>query len=143
MTTAWTAWTETDFRVVIGNTSIDYDDTKEEINRKKHGYSLESAAYLLRRLVLPIPSPFFITTDPFQANGEMRHNHMTLDDEGNIVFFATTMRPGETVRVISLRRASNAERKQYIAQAVKLLSMSPPNPAVERDAAKRRPSLSR
>ena len=123
-------WAETDFRVVIGNTSIDYDGTKEEINRRKHGYSLESAAYLLRRLVLPIPSPFFITTDPFEENGEIRHNHMTLDDEGNIVFFATTMRPGETVRVISLRRASTDERRQYIEQAAKLLSFSPPNPAV-------------
>ena len=88
-------WAETDFRVVIGNTSIDYDGTKEEINRRKHGYSLESAAYLLRRLVLPIPSPFFITTDPFEENGEIRHNHMTLDDEGNIVFFATTMYPAK------------------------------------------------
>ena len=48
-----TTWTETDFRVVFGNTSIDYDGAKEEINRKKHGYSLESAAYFLRRLILP------------------------------------------------------------------------------------------
>ena len=34
-------WNQTDFRVVIGSTGIGYDPNKEEINRKKHGYSLQ------------------------------------------------------------------------------------------------------
>jgi uncharacterized DUF497 family protein len=110
-------WAETDFRVVIGSTGIDYDPNKEEANRKKHGYSFESAVYLLQRLVLPIPSPLFMTTEPFEENGEIRHNHMTLDDNGHLLFFVTTMRPGETVRVISLRRANGAEEVLYRANA--------------------------
>jgi hypothetical protein len=46
-----------DFRAVIGDTTIDYDLNKEEINRKKHGYSLESAVHMLERLLLPSPKP--------------------------------------------------------------------------------------
>ncbi|MBT9611741.1 MAG: BrnT family toxin [Burkholderiales bacterium] len=111
-----TPWAETDFRVVIGSTGIAYDPNKEEINRTKHGYSLESAVHLLQRLVFPVPSPLFMTTEPFEENGEVRHNHMTLDD-GHVLFFVTTMRPGETVRVISLRRASDTEKELYLANA--------------------------
>jgi uncharacterized DUF497 family protein len=107
-------WAKTDFRVVIGSTCIDYDPNKEQINRENHHYSLESAVYLLQRLALPIPSPLFMTTGPFEEKGEIRHNHMTLDDNGHVLFFVTTMRPGETVRVISLRRASDAEESLYV-----------------------------
>lgn len=110
-------WAETDFRVVIGSTGIDYDPNKEMINRKKHGYSLESAVHLLQRLVFPVPSPLFMTTDPFEENGEIRHNHMTLDDDGHVLLFVTTMRPGETVRAISLRRAYGTEEELYVTNA--------------------------
>jgi len=109
-------WIETDFRIVIGRSSIEYDHGKEAINRQKHGYSLESAVHYLRRLILPIPSPFFMTSDPSIEKGETRHSHMTLDDDGFVVFLVTTMRPGETVRVISLRRASDNEKDHYFSQ---------------------------
>jgi len=120
-------WTETDFRVVIGRTRIEYDSTKEETNRKRHGYSLESAVHFLERLILPIPGSLFMTTDPFREKDEVRHNHMTLDEEGRVVFFVTTMRPNETVRVISLRRASDAERELYTAHAKAMGYELPPN----------------
>ena len=87
-----------DFRLVIGRTRIDYDRDKEEENRKKHGYSLESAVHLLKRLLWPVSSMPFTTSDPFRENDEVRHMHMGLDDSGNVVFFVTTMRPDETVR---------------------------------------------
>lgn len=32
-----------DFRLVLGRSKIDYDPGKEDVNRKKHKYSLESA----------------------------------------------------------------------------------------------------
>ncbi|MFC6523066.1 hypothetical protein ACFQAT_28275, partial [Undibacterium arcticum] len=79
------------------------------------GYSLASAVYFLERMILPIPGPLLITTDPFEENGEIRHNHMTKDEDGHVVFFVTTMRPSETVRVISLRRASKNEEMIYLA----------------------------
>ena len=109
-------WIETDFRIVIGSSGIEYDHSKEAINRRKHGYSLESAAHYLQRLILPNPRPFFMTSDPTIENGEIRHSHMTLDDDGFVVFFVTTMRSGESVRVISLRRASDNEKELYFSQ---------------------------
>jgi uncharacterized DUF497 family protein len=102
-----------DFRLIVGRTKVDYDRDKEDENRKKHGYSLESAVYLLERDILPINSKPFITSDPFKEGGEVRHIHMGVDDNGYVVFMATTMRPDETVRVISFRRASEKEREIF------------------------------
>ncbi len=112
-----TPWAEADFRVVFGSTRVEYDPVKDDANRKKHKYSLESAVHYLQRWLLPIPSPLFMTSDPFRENGEIRHNHMTLDEDGQVVYFVTTMRPNESVRVISLRSASGAERARYMAEA--------------------------
>lgn len=107
-------WSPEDFRLVIGSTQVDYDRDKEVHNRTKHGYSLESAVHLFTRLLLPIPQPQFITRDASTVE-ERRHEHMTVDDQGKIVFLVTTMRAGETVRVISLRRAGLDERNIFIA----------------------------
>ncbi len=105
-----------EFRVVFGRTQIDYDLEKEGINRKKHGYSLESAVYLLKRLLLPLGnSQPWVHKGPFSENGEVRHMHMNIDDEGKVVLMVTTMRENETVRVISFRRASEHEREEYRA----------------------------
>ena len=68
-----------------------------------------------------------MTTDPFLEKNEIRHNHMTLDDDGHVVFFVTTMRSNETVRVISLRKASDTERELYVANAKALVYELPPN----------------
>lgn len=102
---------ETDFRLVIGSSKIDYDQNKEIINREKHGYSLESAVHLLQRLLLP-PSPPFIHKR-LTKEGEARYQLMGVDDEGYVVFMVITMRPDETVRVISFRRASSEERELF------------------------------
>lgn len=104
---------ETDFRLIIGSSKIDYDLNKEDKNRKKHGYSLESAVYLLEKWLLPIPSTPFITSAPINVNGEIRHQHMGLDDENKIVFIVSTMRENETIRVISFRKASNEEENTF------------------------------
>ncbi len=86
---------------------------KELENRRKHGYSLESAVYFLQRSIIPTKDQLLITSDRFKRNGEVRHNHMTMDDDGHVVFFVTTMRHMETVRVISLRSANEKERTLY------------------------------
>ncbi len=101
---------ETDFRLVFGTTKIDYDTEKDDANREKHGYALESGVFLIQQLLLPAKPVRFATHDAFTKNGEVRHKHMCQDDEGNVVFMVTTMRSEETVRVISLRRASKEER---------------------------------
>lgn len=106
---------EYEFRVIFGGTTVDYDPEKEDINRKKHGYSLESAVHLLDRIVLPVePDKPHAVSDAFEENGEIRHMHMSVDDSGKVVLMVTTMRPNETVRVISFRRANDEERDKFM-----------------------------
>ena len=104
---------EYEFRLVFGGTRIEYDPAKEKGNRKKHGYSLESAVYLMERLLLPIGGVIFATSPPMRVKGEVRHGHMTVDEHGKVLYIVTTMRAPETVRVISLRRASEEERDGF------------------------------
>lgn len=110
-------WNDSDFRLIIGRTGIDYDQDKEELNRKKHGYSLESAVYIFERALFPFGHrhPPMFTSEPIDINGEMRHNHLAVDDQQKLVFIVTTMRIGEIVRIISFRRANDAEKKIYIS----------------------------
>jgi uncharacterized DUF497 family protein len=104
-----------DFRLVFGRSKIDYDPDKEEKNRKIHEYSLLSAVDLLQNHIFPFGNKSlpFITSDPFHEKGEIRHQHMGVDDSGYIVFMVTTMREDETVRVISFRRAHEKEREIF------------------------------
>ena len=106
-------WNSTDFRLIIGRSKIDYDLKKEEANREKHGYSLESAVHFLEGMLLPLGRPPVATSYPIDYNGEIRYNHMTVDTSGKVVFFVTTMRPDETVRIISFRSASADEELIY------------------------------
>lgn len=108
---------EHEFRVVFGRTKIDYDPQKDDANRHKHVDLLESAVYLLERFVNPAGSgkPYLVSGG-FVENGEVRHMHMTTDDRGKVVLMVTTMRSGETVRIISFRRASEGERTIFQQQ---------------------------
>ncbi|MEJ8822221.1 BrnT family toxin [Variovorax humicola] len=102
---------EWEFRVVFGTTRIEYDPTKDAANLEKHGYSLQFAASLLERVLLGFgaKAPYALS-DGFAEGGEVRHMHLCTDDSGKVVLMVTTMRPDESVRVISLRRASSSER---------------------------------
>ena len=108
-------WESDEFRVVIGRSTIDFDPDKEDENRAKHKYSLASAIDIFEKLLLPFSSPPMCTRDA-STQAERRHEHLSVDSEGKVVFIVTTMRPDETIRVISLRRASQDERDSF-AQA--------------------------
>lgn len=103
------------FRLIFGRSRVDYDTEKDIIIRKKHKYALESATHFLTRLLMPMNRPPHMISDAFSENGEIRHMHMTIGDEGEIVFFVTTMREDETIRVISLRKANTREQAIFEA----------------------------
>ncbi len=107
-----TPWAPEDFRVVIGSSTIDYDQDKEDVNRAKHKYSLASAIDIFEKLLLPLPSTPICTRDA-STQSERRHEHLAVDSDGKVVFVVTTMRQNETIRIISLRRASNEERELF------------------------------
>ena len=108
-------WEPEDFRVVIGGSAIDYDPDKEDENRAKHKYSLASAVDIFEKLLLPVPSAPICTRNA-STQPEQRHEHLAVDSDGKVVFIVTTMRQDETIRIISLRRASSEER-DYFTQA--------------------------
>lgn len=105
-------WAPEDFRLVIGGSAIDYDPNKEDENRAKHKYSLASAIDIFEKLLLPLPSTPICTRDA-STQSERRHEHLAVDSDGKVVFIVTTMRRDETIRVISLRRASQEERELF------------------------------
>lgn len=105
-------WANEEFRVIFGRTKIEYDEKKDEINRKEKKYALESAVDLLTGLAMPGAYRPYINRDASTVE-ECRHEHMTIDDSHKVVFFVTTMRDNETVRVISLRQASPQERQVF------------------------------
>jgi uncharacterized DUF497 family protein len=105
-------WEPEDFRLVFGTTKIDYGYNKENYNRTTHKYSLESAIDILEHLILLTNTRPHIFRDASTIS-ERRHEHMSIDSDGDVVFFVTTMRDDETVRVISFRRAHPDERKVF------------------------------
>lgn len=117
---------ETDFRLVIGSSGIDYDPNKNEINISNHGYSFDEAIAIFEQMLLPIsPIPPFMVKDSIEVNGELRSNIITIDKHGKVILIALTMRPNETVRIISMRRASKKERNLF----TKLIGYNQPNSA--------------
>lgn len=112
-----------EFRILFGSTGIEYDPEKDDKNRKKHKYSLESAAYILEREILPFSvssskKSVLFTRNAINSKDERRFEHLTEDDEKNVVFIVTTMRPNESVRAISFRQA-NAKEKEVFYQLCK------------------------
>ena len=114
---------ESDFRLVIGSSTVEYDPNKNEVNKSKHGYALDEAIAIFERILLPIfPTPPFVVKDSIEVNGELRSNVMTIDKQGKVILIALTMRTGETTRIISMRRASTQERELF----AKLVSYNQP-----------------
>lgn len=105
---------ETDFRLVIGSSRIDYDPKKNEINKSVHGYSFDEAIAIFEQILLPIPpTPPIMFKDSIEVNGELRSNIITTDKQGKVILIALTMRQNETVWIISMRRASRKERDLF------------------------------
>jgi uncharacterized DUF497 family protein len=99
------------FRLIVGVTKIDYDQEKDNINRKKHGYSLSCAKDVFEsRLLHQNP---MLQKGPYFENGEWRHMHLA-EYLGKVVVIVSTMRDNETVRLISFRVASDEERKAFM-----------------------------
>ncbi|MGB8337949.1 MAG: BrnT family toxin [Burkholderiales bacterium] len=103
---------EHDFRVIFGRTKIEYDPDKEDSNRIKHGYSLASAIQPLERILFFSARPYLLH-DSYIEKNEVRHKLMWPGDACEVLFMVTTMRPDETIRIISLRRANDEERKIF------------------------------
>ena len=89
---------------------FEWDEEKENINKKKHGISFEDARYVFA-------DPFAVGRDDF-TDLEHRRQIMGLIGGTLLVVVVYTMRnkQGEDVfRIISARKATRAERRKYEA----------------------------
>jgi len=83
---------------------VEWDRDKAEANRSKHGVDFADAATVL--------SDDFALTRRDEDPAEERFVTMGMDALGRVLVVVFTWR-GEEIRLISARRATASERKQY------------------------------
>jgi uncharacterized DUF497 family protein len=83
---------------------FEWDDAKEQANRKKHGVGFRTAAKVFL-------DPYVIEFDDLDATDEPRLNAIGIVD-GRMLFVTYAMR-GAVVRIISARGAEPHEKRKY------------------------------
>ena len=84
---------------------FEWDEAKNQANIRKHGIDFNDAAALFSSALL-------VASDARRDYGEERFHGVGLL-HGRVVVVVFTQRTPETIRLISLRKASRRERKQY------------------------------
>lgn len=85
---------------------FEWDDEKADSNLKKHSVSFEEGATVFNDL--QIDTIF----DPDHSVDEERYISIGISIQGNLLVIVHTER-GERIRLISCRKATDAERKTY------------------------------
>ena len=89
---------------------FEWDSAKAEHNLKEHGVSFEEATTVFR-------DPLSITiADPDHSDSEDRFIDLGMSYRGRLIVVCYTERK-EKIRIISVRRATRAERKNYEEQS--------------------------
>jgi len=84
----------------------EWDQGKARANQRKHGITFdEAAAVFLDPLAITFP-------DPHHSETEEREITIGLTTKHRVVFVSHSPR-GDRIRIISARRATRKERKQY------------------------------
>ena len=85
---------------------FEWDERKAAGNLRKHGVSFEEGATVFGD-ILSITIP-----DPAHSVGEQRFLTVGVSEEGRLVVVAHVER-GDTIRIISARKATRREKKAY------------------------------
>jgi len=83
----------------------EWDETKRRTNLRKHGVNFADAVGVLE-------DPACLTLDDDSA-GEQRHVTLGCDFIGRVLYVVWTLRDPDTIRLISARKASPGEARQY------------------------------
>lgn len=83
---------------------FEWDDAKEQANRRKHGIDFRTAAKVFL-------DPYMIELDNLDDRGELRFSAIGMV-ERRMLFVAYTMR-GDSIRIISARGAEPHEKRKY------------------------------
>jgi uncharacterized DUF497 family protein len=85
---------------------VEFDPNKAAINLKKHGVSLGEATGSLL-------DPSALVREDEDAEGEVRFVLVSMSREGRLLTVCYTLREEETIRLISARRSTRREERQY------------------------------
>jgi uncharacterized DUF497 family protein len=86
--------------------TYEWDPRKAQANRRKHGVSFEEAASVFQN------ADALTFEDPDHSDEEPREITIGMSRQGRVLFLSHCDR-GERVRIISARKATAHERKQY------------------------------
>ena len=89
--------------------SFEWDETKNEINKKKHRISFETAVHVF-------DDPDYIEMYDFE-HSEDEERFIAIGRVGNILFVVFVER-GENIRIISARLATDTEKELYYDQNI-------------------------
>jgi uncharacterized DUF497 family protein len=84
---------------------FEWDDKKNRANIRKHGLNFVEAAEMFH-------GPLLVRPDTRDDYGEKRWIGIGITN-GRVAFVAFTEEPEDTIRIISLRKATHEERKEY------------------------------
>lgn len=84
----------------------EWDPRKAHTNKRKHGVSFEEAALVFQDVAA------LTYDDPDHSDDERREITIGISIEGRVLFLSHCEREGR-IRIISARRATPTERKQY------------------------------
>lgn len=87
---------------------FEWDEAKNKQNIKKHGFDLADAVELFTGRAL-----FFVNLDSREDHGEDRWKGIGMLQGVVVVVVIFTEREGDTIRLISLRKANSGEKKRY------------------------------
>ena len=85
--------------------TVEWDPAKARSNRKKHGVGFSEAAVALE-------DELALTIEDTSSRGEQRFVTLCCDPHERVIVVVFTLR-GDTVRIISARKATGRERKAY------------------------------
>ncbi len=88
---------------------FEWDEDKNTINKEKHKISFETAAYVF-------DDPYYIEMFDFEHSVD-EDRYIVIGEVGDILFVVFTERK-DTIRLISARLATNAERSLYYDQDI-------------------------
>ena len=85
--------------------TFEWDEAKKRANIRKHGFDLADAEEMFRGILL-------IRPDPREDYGEERWIGVGTI-QGRVAFITFAELSDDTIRIISLRKATREERKEY------------------------------
>ena len=88
---------------------FEWDEDKNTINKAKHKISFETAAYVF-------DDPYYIEMFDFEHSVD-EDRYIAIGKVGDVLFVVFTERK-DTIRLISARLATNAERSLYYDQDI-------------------------